>query len=109
MKVHEHGERCPLAPKPKKRVDERRDREPHRKAYGDPTYQRNRQKVISQYKGCCASCGSVIAERRQGRWVMKGGDVHHIKALVEGGGNGAANLVPLCRMCHARADAERRR
>ena len=29
-------------------------------------------------------------------------DIHHIEYVSEGGGNGAANLLPLCPTCHAR-------
>lgn len=108
-KIHEHGERCPQAPKRPKRQDTRRNREPHRRAYNQAEYQRNRQAVITRTKGCCAACGKRIAERRLGKWVMKGGDVHHIRPLCDGGGNQQANLVPLCRDCHAKADAARRR
>ena len=108
-RIHGHGETCPCREKRPKRPDERRDREPHRRAYNRAEYQRNRQAVITRAKGRCAVCGKQIAVRRDGRWLMRGGDVHHVKPLCDGGGNGKDNLVPLCRSCHAKADAARRR
>lgn len=109
MKVHGHGERCPKAPKRAKRPDTRHNREAHRRAYATAEYKRNRQAVLTATKGRCANCGKVIAVRFNGAWVMKGGDIHHICALSEGGTNKKANLVPLCRACHAKVDAARRR
>lgn len=109
MKVHEHGERCPKAPKRAKRPDTRHNREAHRRSYATAEYKRNRQSVLTAHKGRCAKCGKQIAVRSNGAWVMRGGDIHHICALSEGGTNRKANLVPLCHACHAQADAARRR
>lgn len=107
MRVHEDGERCPKAPRRRQR-DARGSREPHRAAYGKAQYRRNRQIVLGKTKGRCAACGKAIARKSDGHWVMEGGDVHHMRALSEGGGNEVANLVPLCRSCHAKADKARR-
>ena len=107
MKVHEHGERCPKAPKRAKRPDIRHNREAHRRYYATAEYKRNRQAVLTAHKGRCAKCGKQIAVRSNGAWVMRGGDIHHICALSEGGTNRKANLVPLCHACHAQVDAAR--
>lgn len=107
MKIHESAERCPLAPK--RKPDKRTSREPHRKAYCDPAYRRNRQKVLERCKGRCEKCGKTIAVKVNGKWVMRGGGVHHKKALCEGGGNELANLAGLCNPCHAEEDSLRRK
>lgn len=107
MKIHESAERCPLTPK--RNPDKRTNREPYRKAYCDPAYRRNRQEALERTGGRCSKCGKSIAAKVDGIWKMKGGDVHHMKALSEGGGNEVANLAPLCWPCHAEEDARRRR
>lgn len=111
MCVHGHGERCPQAPKRKAKPDKRKfaDRHPSRANYSSAEYQRNRQRVLTKYNGKCALCGKTIATRKGGVWKCQGGDIHHMKALIEGGSNEIGNLVPLCRACHAKSDADRRR
>lgn len=42
----------------------------------------------------CAKCGRYIP------WGKDGIDVHHIRALFDGGNNENDNLVPLCKQCH---------
>lgn len=79
----------------------RRETEPHRAEYQTAEYQRDRQRVLEQQQGRCATCHAVIADKVDGRWVTRpGGGTHHI-------GKDYVNrvLVGLCRRCHSRADA----
>lgn len=89
----------------------RKTANPWRSQYSSTAYQRARQAALASTNGRCAICGAPIATTRDGRWVMRrgAGGVHHVRALSQGGGNGASNLVPLCSACHNRVDAERRR
>lgn len=50
----------------------------------------------------CVVCGA------NGRTVPAT-EVHHIRALSDGGTNGAGNLQGLCKACHSRKTARRRR
>lgn len=77
-------------------------------AYGS-RYRRNRQLVIERAQGRCEDCGRVCAVKERGTWKSKGGQVHHEKALCDGGGDDPANLAFLCPSCHGLRDAKRRR
>lgn len=84
--------------------------EPWRKDGYGAKYRRNRQAVIERQKGRCADCGKVVATKHNGVWKStKGGQVHHVKALCDGGSSSADNGVLLCPHCHALRDAARRR
>lgn len=109
------GTRCPCRPRPKRRPTEadatRAEREPWRSEYGTAEYRRERQEAIARARGRCADCGRPCAELKGGRWTTAGlgGEVHHERALRDGGPSGRENLVLLCRSCHAKRDAARRR
>lgn len=99
-----HGERT------KEQEAARKEQNPWRAEYGKAAYKKARQRVCERQSGTCASCGKTCAVRGgSGAWWMRGGGVHHIRALSEGGGNDDANLVLLCTRCHNRIEAERRR
>lgn len=90
--VHERGQRCPL------RVKQSNQR--HNSGYDAPEYRRNRQRALTRTAGKCARCGRTIADRHNGKWLMREGGVHHVRHLEDGGGHNARNLVPLCDECH---------
>lgn len=102
----------PTRPRVGRRPDaERLAGEPWRKAGYGSAYRKARQRAIASQGGRCADCGRQVAERRpDGSWSCSGGgQVHHERALAEGGGHDAANLVLLCPSCHAKRDEARRR
>lgn len=109
------GQRCDCRPRPKRKPTKgdatRRQREPWRASYGNRTYQKHRQQAIARTNGCCAVCGCRCAYHDGSRWLTAGmgGEVHHRKALCEGGGNDAANLMLVCKRCHKRLDDARRK
>lgn len=86
----------------------RADENPWRSGYSSAEYRRARQEVIERQQGRCAACGRVVAVRMGRQWHTRGGGVHHLVALSEGGTNSPENLVLLCTRCHNRIDAERR-
>lgn len=117
-KPHAKGERCPKAPDVKRRhgartADQERGRKtanPWRSEYSSAQYLKARQAALARTGGRCAVTGEVIADMRNGRWVMRGnGGVHHIVPLSSGGSNDPSNLVPMCTSAHNKADAARRR
>lgn len=113
--THPVGARCPSLPKRERKPTAadatRAEREPWRSEYGTAEYRRERQEAIARTRGRCADCGRVCAEKRNGRWTTAalGGEVHHERALRDGGPSSKGNLVLLCRSCHAKRDAARRR
>lgn len=108
------GQRCGCRPRPKRKPTEgdatRQRREPWRSAYGGGEYQAARQQAIARTGGRCAVCGCLCARHDGSRWLTAGmgGEVHHRKALCEGGGNDAGNLMLVCKSCHKRLDDARR-
>ena len=94
-------------PKRYKAEAERRKSEPWRKGAYGAIYRARRLEAIEATAGRRASCGRLVAIRTAGGWRMKGGEVHHVRPLAEGGHDGA--LVLLCIKCHRRADAKLRR
>lgn len=86
---------------------EREDTEPWRGyAYADREWRASRITAIERTRGHCARCGRVVATRdSRGRWRCRGGQVHHVTPLHDGGGSDAGNAELLCTRCHAAADA----
>lgn len=104
--------------KPKrKRINRRSDvdrltHEPWRANGYDHAYRKARQAVIERQQGRCAVTGTQVATKdAKGVWHITepGAGVHHKRALSEGGGSGADNLVLLSASAHALIDARRRR
>ena len=73
------------------------------------TYRKARQFAIDRTGGLCASCGTPVAARHNGRWtiIMPGGSVHHITKRIRGGADTDDNLVLLCPTCHKHADKQK--
>lgn len=109
----EKGQRCECRPErdERARTKRRKVQEPWRKAYTSADYRQSRQEAISRALGRCEVCGAAVAYYNGAEWITGplGGDVHHIIPLAEGGGNDPSNLVLLCRSCHAKQDADRRK
>ena len=108
------GRRCPCRKakrKPTPGDADRRQREPWRGNYSTAEYRRNRQAAIERTQGRCTDCGCTCAEKRDGVWRTAGlgGEVDHLVALEDGGGNEPSNLALRCKSCHANRDAARRR
>lgn len=108
------SQRCPCRKakrKPTPGDATRQQREPWRRSYGDPEYQRNRQTAIERTGGRCTDCNRMCAEKRDGRWYTAslGGEVDHLVALEDGGTNEVGNLALRCKSCHGKRDAARRR
>lgn len=80
---------------------ERIARNPYRLAYRDQEYARNRQLRFERARGRCESCGIPLAS---GEW-----ESDHVVEVRDGGTNGIENLRILCKPCHKRKTAERRR
>lgn len=60
-----------------------------------------RRKIVLERDGyCCQQCFYPIGFKRRARQLQ----VHHIKALSEGGNNSIDNLVTLCHICHRGVD-----
>ena len=71
-------------------------------------YRRARVRCIERARGRCEACGRTVATLgADGRWRMRGGEVHHVVPLAEGGD--ATRLALLCVSCHRKADAALRR
>ena len=85
----------------------RRKSEPWRKDGYGHAYRVRRQAAIEAAGGLCQRCGRPVAVRTPNGWRMKGGEVHHVRPLAEGGRDGV--LVLLCISCHRLVDAELRR
>ena len=85
---------------------ERRKAEPWRKGY-DGEYRMRRIAAIERTGGRCARCGRPVAVKTADGWRMRGGEVHHVRPLAEGGRN--AGLILLCVSCHRLIDAQMRR
>ena len=66
-----------------------------------------RQAVIAGAGGRCQRCGRPVAIQTADGWRMRGGEVHHVRPLAQGGSDGG--LVLLCVSCHRIIDAEMRR
>ena len=109
------GQRCDCRPRPKRKPTQgdatRKQREPWRKQYGNRTYRKARQQAIARTDGRCAVCGARCAYHDGTKWLTAsmGGEVHHRKALCEGGSDDASNLMLVCKSCHKRLDDARRR
>lgn len=113
------GARCPTcAPstssgggaRTREQEQARKAQNPWRSQYGSSEYQKARQVVLERQNGLCAVSGVRIADKRDGRWVMRSnGGVHHIVPLSEGGSNDPPNLVALDVKAHNRIDSERRK
>lgn len=120
-KPHAKGEMCPrckAAPnstrgggkRSKEAERSRKTANPWRSEYSTKAYRSARQAVLERTGGRCAVSGAMIADKVNGRWVMRGnGGVHHIVPLSQGGSNEPSNLVPLETGVHNRIEAERRR
>ena len=65
----------------------------HNKRYGY-RWRKVRKRFLNAHP-FCECC------RLEGRYVLAA-EIHHIKPLAEGGSNDTANLMALCRSCHAR-------
>lgn len=76
-------------------------RNPYRLAYRDPEYARNRQIRFERVRGRCESCGVALVV---GAW-----ESDHVVELADGGTNALENLRILCKPCHKRKTAEKRR
>ena len=109
------GRRCSCMPRPKRKPTPgdktRKEREPWRNQYGTREYRENRQQAIAREKGRCSVCGTVCARFDGSKWrtAGMGGEVHHMDALCEGGGNDAGRLRLVCKSCHGKIDARRRK
>lgn len=121
-KPHRKGERCKCSdsspfrgrsdsrPRTVEQERNRKKTNPWRVDYSRAEYQRARQAALDRTGGRCAISGVRIADRINGRWVMRGnGGVHHIVPLSQGGDNSQGNLVPLETSIHNKLEAERRR
>ena len=106
--VARYGRR-PRKPAPRKYKPEsvRRKAEPWRKDGYDASYRARRKSVIEAAGGRCQRCGRYVAIRTPDGWRMRGGEVHHVRPLAEGGRDG--RLILLCISCHRIVDAELRR
>ena len=109
------GTVCPCRP-PRKRKPTagdttRMEREPWRIQYSRDEYRKARQAAIERTNGRCTDCGKVCAEWDGTRWLTArlGGEVDHVRALSDGGGNDTGNLQLRCKSCHGKRDAARRR
>lgn len=113
------GKSCPRCAKTKAKSHWTRNREqeaarkqqnPWRTSYGSTEYRNARQVALERTGGRCAVSGVRIADKVNGKWVMrKNGGVHHVVPLSQGGTNAPSNLVPLETSVHNRIDAEERR
>lgn len=115
-KLHQKGQRCPCSPsksnwrRSKEQERGRKADNPWRTGYSSKQYQQARQTVLEAMDGCCAVSGVRIADKVNGRWVMRGnGGIHHVIPLSQGGTNNVANLIPLSTAVHNHIEAERRR
>lgn len=95
------------APRTHRPEAERRKSEPWRECGYGREYRMRRQAVIARAGGRCQRCGRPVAIQTADGWRMKGGEVHHVRPLAQGGGDGG--LVLLCISCHRIIDAEMRR
>ena len=77
-----------------------------RDGYGSE-YRLRRIAAIEATGGRCARCGRPVAVMTADGWRMRGGEVHHVRPLAEGGRD--AGLMLLCVSCHRLIDAEMRR
>ena len=60
------------------------------------SWKRNRKLALKRDDDTCQLCGYAMKEK----FI----DVHHIKAIMEGGTNELHNLVTLCRSCHSKME-----
>lgn len=95
------------APRTREQELARRKAEPWRKTGYDREYRVRRIAAIEATGGRCARCGRSVAVMTADGWRMKGGEVHHVRPLAQGGSDGG--LVLLCISCHRIIDAEMRR
>lgn len=64
-------------------------------------WDRAKRKVMKRDQYRCQSCGMNESE-----WQGADLQVHHIKAVEDGGGNDLSNLVLLCSYCHSTVHSE---
>ena len=107
------GRTCPCRKRKRKPTPgdaTRGEREPWRREYRDPQYQRNRQAVIERQRGRCIDCGEVCASWDGSKWATKpyGGEVDHEVPLCEGGTSSTKTMALRCKRCHGKAEAKRR-
>ena len=95
------------APRKYKSEAERRKAEPWRRNGYGQEYRARREVAIEAARGRCQACGRIVAIRTPNGWRMRGGEVHHVRPLAEGGHGG--ELMLLCVRCHRAADAKLRR
>ena len=95
------------APRTKEQEAARRKNEPWRKTGYGSEYRARREAVITAAGGRCQRCGRTVAVMTSDGWRMKGGEVHHVRPLAQGGCDG--RLILLCKSCHGLLDAEMRR
>ena len=90
---------------------ERARKSASRSRYKSKAYKDACQKVLSRFDGCCAVSGKRIADKRNGKWIIRRGvgGVHHIVPIREGGTDDPSNLLPLHVSVHNRIDAELRK
>ena len=100
--------------KPRKRAPrtyrpeaERRKSEPWRKDGYGSEYRARRLAEIEDARGRCRRCGRTVAIKTVDGWRVKGGEVHHMVPLAQGGRGG--RLMLLCIPCHRIIDAQMRR
>ena len=86
---------------------ERVKTEPWRKSGYGSEYKVRRIAAIEKTGGRCAKCGRTVAVLTADGWRMRGGEVHHVRPLAQGGCDG--RLILLCKSCHGLLDAELRR
>ena len=95
------------APRTREQELARRKAEPWRKTGYDREYRVRRIAAIEATGGRCARCGRSVAVMTADGWRMRGGEVHHVRPLAQGGRDG--RLILLCKSCHGLLDAEMRR
>lgn len=78
---------------------ERVQRQPWRRAYSDPRYQRERAAALRRARNACERCGRKDLKL----------ECDHVVPLSQGGANDRANLVILCVLCHRSKTAHDRR
>lgn len=108
------GCRCDCRPRPprsKKPDTRKREGEPWRSEYSSAEYRRARQEACERTRGHCTDCGKVCAWHDGAKWRTQGmgGEVDHVDMLRLGGTSDASRLDLVCKSCHAKRDAARRK
>lgn len=100
---------CRKVGRDRKAEADRRKREPWRGRYASSKARDAKQVAMERTKGRCSMCGAQVAEQVQGRWMARGGEVHHVIPLRDGGTDDPSNLTLMCLSCHRTLDASLRR